>query len=75
MAQNKVTNDDNIVSVLDCVDENLSEVESSNSHNEICNNQEYDHESGTQTLNKVMHKQLQKKVTNKQLQLLMSAVM
>jgi hypothetical protein len=37
MVQNKVTVDDSIVSVLDCVDESHPEIESSDS----------DHESGT----------------------------
>jgi hypothetical protein len=35
------------VSILDCVDENISEVESSDSDNEICGNQESGHKSGT----------------------------
>jgi hypothetical protein len=36
-----------ILSVLDCVDENLSEVESSGSDNEIADNQESNCKSGT----------------------------
>jgi hypothetical protein len=47
MAQNKVTSDDNIVSVLDCVNENLSAVESNHSDNEIGDNQGSDCKSGT----------------------------
>jgi hypothetical protein len=43
--QNKVISDD-IVSVLDCVDDNISEVESSESDNEIGDNQECDYRSG-----------------------------
>jgi hypothetical protein len=46
MAQNKVTSDD-IVSLLDCVDENLSEAESSDRNNEIGDNQESDCKSCT----------------------------
>jgi hypothetical protein len=46
MAQNKMTSDD-IVAVLGCVDENLSEVEASDSDNKIGCNQESDCESGT----------------------------
>jgi hypothetical protein len=46
LAQNKVTSDD-IVSVLDCVDENLSEVESGDSDSKIGDNQESDGKSGT----------------------------
>jgi hypothetical protein len=42
MAQNKVINDD-IVSILDCVDENISEVECGDSDDEIGDNQESDH--------------------------------
>jgi hypothetical protein len=45
MVQDKVTDDD-IVSILDCVDENLSEVEPSDSDDEICDNQESDHRRG-----------------------------
>jgi hypothetical protein len=45
MAQNKATTDDDILSVLNCVDENLSEVESSDNDNEIGDNQESDHKS------------------------------
>jgi hypothetical protein len=45
MALNKVTNDDSTVSVLNCVDENISEVESNNSDNETCDNQESHHRS------------------------------
>jgi hypothetical protein len=47
MVQNKVTNDDDIVTIFDCVDDNFSEVESSDSDNEIGDNQESDHKSGT----------------------------
>jgi hypothetical protein len=47
VAQNKVTSDGDIASSLDCVDESLSEVESSNSENEIGNNQECDRNSDT----------------------------
>jgi hypothetical protein len=43
MVQNKVTSDDDIVSILDCRDENLSEVESDDSDNEIGNNKESNH--------------------------------
>jgi hypothetical protein len=39
-AQNKVTSDDNIVSILDWVDKTLSEVESSDSYNGTHDNQE-----------------------------------
>jgi hypothetical protein len=39
IVQNEATSDDDTVSILDCVGENLSEVESSNSNNEICDNQ------------------------------------
>jgi hypothetical protein len=46
MAQNK-RNSDDIVKILDCVDENLSEVESGDSDNEIDDNQESDHKSST----------------------------
>jgi hypothetical protein len=35
MVQNKVISVDDIVSILDCVDENLSEVKSSDCGNEI----------------------------------------
>jgi hypothetical protein len=35
MAQNKATSNDNLVSILDCLNESLSEVESCNSGNEI----------------------------------------
>jgi hypothetical protein len=45
--QNEATGEDDIVSVLACVDENLSEVESSDSDNEIGDNQESDHKRGT----------------------------
>jgi hypothetical protein len=45
MTQNKATSDDDIVSVLHCVDESLSGVESSDSDNEICGNQELNHKS------------------------------
>jgi hypothetical protein len=44
VAQNKATSDDNIVSVLDFVDENLSEVKSSDSN--IGDNHELDDKSG-----------------------------
>jgi hypothetical protein len=47
MMQYIATSDDNIVSILDCVDENLSEVESSYSGNEIGDNKKSDHKSGT----------------------------
>jgi hypothetical protein len=47
MVQNKMTSDDNIMSILDCVDENLSEVESSDNDNETGDNQESDRKSGT----------------------------
>jgi hypothetical protein len=40
MAQNKVINDDNIMSAMECVDKNFSEIESSDSDNEIDDNQE-----------------------------------
>jgi hypothetical protein len=43
--EDKVISDD--MSVLDCVDENLSEVESSDSNDEIGNHQESDPRSGT----------------------------
>jgi hypothetical protein len=43
MAQNRIFNDDDIVPVLDCVDENLPEVESTDSNNEIGDNQVSDH--------------------------------
>lgn len=45
MTQNKATSDDDIVSVLHCVDESLSGVESSDSDNEIRGNQELNHKS------------------------------
>jgi hypothetical protein len=47
MVQNKVTSDDDIVSILDCVHENLPDVECGDSHNEIGDNQESDCKSGT----------------------------
>jgi hypothetical protein len=47
MAQNKVTSDDDIVSILDCMDENLSEVDSSDSDNEIGDNKKSDRKSAT----------------------------
>jgi hypothetical protein len=53
MTHNKVTSDYNIVSILECVDENPLEVESSDSDNEIGHNQESDSRSGSQTVNKV----------------------
>lgn len=40
MAQNKATSNDNLVSILDCLNESLSEVESCNSDNETDSNQE-----------------------------------
>jgi hypothetical protein len=46
MVQNKV-----IASILECVDENISEVESSDNDNEIGDNQESDHRSGTSDSN------------------------
>lgn len=46
MAQNKEMNDADIVSVLGCLKENLSEAESSGSDNEIGNNQVSDSRSG-----------------------------
>jgi hypothetical protein len=58
MVQNKMINYENIVSVLDCVDENLSEVESSDSDNEISKNQESGHKVEYQTVNTVMGKWL-----------------
>jgi hypothetical protein len=45
MVQNKVTSDD-IASILDYVDENISEVESSNSENEIGDNKKSNCRSG-----------------------------
>jgi hypothetical protein len=42
--QNKASSDDDIVSILDCMVENLSEIESSDSNND---NQKSDHKSGT----------------------------
>jgi hypothetical protein len=47
MAQNKMTSDGNIVSILDYVDGNFSEVESSDSDNEIGDSQEFDCKSST----------------------------
>jgi hypothetical protein len=41
-AQNKANSDDNIVLISDCVTENLSEVESNDSNNEIGDNKESD---------------------------------
>jgi hypothetical protein len=41
-ARNKATSDDNIVSILECVEENLSEVEFSDSDNEIGDDEESD---------------------------------
>jgi hypothetical protein len=46
MVQNKAINDDDIVSVLDCVDENVLEVKRSDSDNKIGGNQESYHKSG-----------------------------
>jgi hypothetical protein len=46
MVRNKVTSADNIVSIFDCIDENLSETESNDS-NETGDNQESDHKGGT----------------------------
>jgi hypothetical protein len=43
MTQNKATSDDDIVSILECVDENL---ESSDSDNETGDNQESDYKGG-----------------------------
>jgi hypothetical protein len=43
------------VSVLDYVDENLSEVESSDNDNETSDNQDSEHKNGT-SVNKVMGK-------------------
>jgi hypothetical protein len=57
LLQNKVINDNNIVSILDCVDENLSEVEYSDSNNEI----------GDYLIAKVAY-QIVNKVTGKQCQ-------
>jgi hypothetical protein len=42
MTQNKVINDDDSTSFLDCVDENLSEVEYNESDNESGHSQESD---------------------------------
>jgi hypothetical protein len=50
------TSDDDIMTVLGCVDENLSEVESSGSDNEIGDNKESDCKSAYQRVNKVMVK-------------------
>jgi hypothetical protein len=47
---------DDIVLILDCVDENLSETESNNSDNEISDNQTSDHISGTSDIHKMMGK-------------------
>jgi hypothetical protein len=59
MVQNKAINDDNIASLLNSVNENLSKVEPSDSDNETGDNQEYDHKSDIhQTVNKVMGKWL-----------------
>jgi hypothetical protein len=58
MLQNKMINDDDIVSVLDCVDENLSEVESNNSDDEI-GDRNLITKVAYQAVNKVMDKWLQ----------------
>jgi hypothetical protein len=47
MIQNKAISVDDIVTILDCVDENLSEVKSSDCDNEIDDNHECDCKSGT----------------------------
>jgi NADPH-dependent 7-cyano-7-deazaguanine reductase QueF len=47
VVQSKTISDDDIVSVLDCVKENFSEVESNDSDNEIGFNQDSDRRSGT----------------------------
>jgi hypothetical protein len=47
MVQNEVTKDYDIVSILKCVNENLSEVESNDSDIKIGDNQESVHKSGT----------------------------
>lgn len=43
---NKVISGNNILSVFDCVDENLPEVESNGSDNDICDSQECVNENG-----------------------------
>jgi hypothetical protein len=45
--QNKTISVDDILSILDCVDENLSEVKSSDCGNEIDDNHECDCKNGT----------------------------
>jgi hypothetical protein len=56
MAQNEMTSDDDSVSVLDSVKEDLSEIESGDSDNEIGDNQVSDHVSGTSDSEKVRGK-------------------
>jgi hypothetical protein len=63
VAQNTVTSDDNIASILDFVDENFLEVEFSDSVNEI----------GDNLITKVTH-QTVNKVIGKRLQLLVGGV-
>jgi hypothetical protein len=58
MEQNKTTSDDNTVSILDCVDKNPSEAESSDSDNEIVDNN-LNARVAHETVNKVRGKQLQ----------------
>jgi hypothetical protein len=55
VVQSKVSSDDDILSILDYMDENLSEVESSDSDNETSDNQESEHKNGT-SVNTVMGK-------------------
>jgi hypothetical protein len=47
MPQSKVTSDDSVMSVLDCVDEGLSEVEYNDMVNKIDDKQESNCRSGT----------------------------
>jgi hypothetical protein len=59
MVHNKATSHDDIVSILNWVDEHLSEVESNENENEISDNQESDHKVAHHRVNKVNRKWLQ----------------
>lgn len=57
--QNEVTSDNDNVTILNCVDEYLSEVEFKDNDNEIDDNQKSDHKVAYQAANKVTGKWLQ----------------